>query len=135
MKRASTWLAWIVTIAVAAIAALNWSLLSRLETVNLGVVDVQLPLGLTLLAVAAVLAALFFVASLQQTIGSLLETRKLLRDMQRVQELADKAELSRLESLQQSMNDEFTRVHQRLDALRATPASAVLPAIAAPKAW
>ena len=134
MKRASTWLAWIVAALVAAIAGLNWSLLSRLDTVNLGVTDVQLPLGLTLLGVAAVLAALFFVASLQQTIGSLLETRKLLREMQRVQELADKAELSRLESLHQLMSDEFGRVHQRLDALKAAPAAS-LPALAAPKDW
>ena len=134
MNRASTWLAWIATVMVAAVAALNWSVLSKLETVNLGVADVQLPLGLVLLGVAAVLAGLFFVASLQQTIGSLLETRKLLREMQRVQELADKAELSRLESLQQTMSEEFGRVHQRLDVLKAAPLSS-LPATAVPKAW
>ncbi|MEO5732420.1 MAG: LapA family protein [Rubrivivax sp.] len=122
MKRASTWLAWIVTVAVAALAALNWEVLGTLAPINLGVAVVQLPLGLTLLGVAAVLAALFFLASMQQTIASLLETRRLLREMQRVQELADKAELSRLESLQQAMADDFRRVHQRLDALRAPPA-------------
>ncbi len=119
MKRASTWLAWIVTAAVAALAALNWEVLSALAPVNLGLATVQLPLGLVLLGVAAVLATLFFLASMQQTIASLLETRRLLREMQRVQELADKAELSRLESLQQIVTDEFRRVHLRLDGLKA----------------
>lgn len=119
MKRASTWLAWIVTAVVAALAALNWQVLSALAPVNLGLVTVQLPLGLVLLGVAAVLATLFFLASVQQTIASLLETRRLLREMQRVQELADKAELSRLDSLHQAMTDEFRRVHLRLDGLKA----------------
>lgn len=122
MKRASTWLAWIVTVVVAALAALNWEVLSTLAPINLGLVVVQVPLGLTLLGVAAVLAALFFLASMQQTIASLMETRRLLREMQRVQELADKAELSRLDSLQQAMAEDFRQVHQRLDALKAPSA-------------
>lgn len=124
MKRASTWLAWIVTVIVAALAALNWEVLSALAPVNLGLAVVQVPLGLTLLGVAAVLAALFFLASMQQTIASLMETKRLLREMQRVQELADKAELSRLDSLQQAMAEDFRQVHQRLDALKA-PASRI----------
>lgn len=122
MKRASTILAWLATLVVAALAALNWNALRATAPVNLGFAQVDLPLGLALAAVVGALAALFFVAYLQQTIGSLLETRRLLREMQRVQELADKAEASRLERLQQTVSDEFRRVNVRLDALGAPQA-------------
>ena len=115
MKRASTVLAWLATLLVAALAALNWEALSAKALVNLGFMQIELPLGLALLALLGALAALFFVAYMQQTIGSLIETRRLLREMQRVQELADKAEASRLDKLQQTVAEEFRRLNERLD--------------------
>lgn len=116
MKRLSIFLALGAAILVAALAVLNWSALMAPATVDLVVTQVQLPLGAALLGVAGVLVALFYVAYLSNQIGSLLETRKLLQEIHRVQSLADKAEASRLESLRQLIATEFRLLNERLTA-------------------
>jgi len=117
MKRLSNLLAWGFAAIVAALAALNWPALMAPAALNLVVATVSVPLGAVMLGVSAALVALFSVAYLRTQIGSLLETRKLLQEIQRVQGLADKAEASRVESLQQSISSEFRRLHERLNAM------------------
>lgn len=117
MKRISNLLAWGAVAVVAALAALNWSTLTASAPLNLVVAQVQAPLGVVLLALTAVLVALFFVAHLRIQIGSLLETRKLLKEIQRVQDLADKAEASRMENLHQLVATEFRLLNERLSSL------------------
>jgi len=119
MKRTIAWLAWASIGLVAALVALNWPAMLASSTINFVFTEVQLPLGLFMLAVAAVPVALIFVAQLHQQIGTLLETRRLLREVQRAHELADKAEASRIEGLQQLMADQFRVVNERLDSLGA----------------
>lgn len=114
MKSLSTWLAWAAVALVAALAALNWSTLMIAAPVDLLFMELQLPLGAVLLGLAAVLVGLFFLAYLQQQIGSLLETRRLLKEIQRVQGLADKAEASRIENLHQLIATEFRLTNERL---------------------
>jgi hypothetical protein len=116
MKRLSNLLALGAVAIVAALAVLNWSTLMVLAPLDLVVTQVQVPLGAVMLGVAGVLVALFFVAYLRNQIGSLLETRKLLQEIQRVQNLADKAEASRLENLHQLIATEFRLLNERLDA-------------------
>jgi len=129
MKKIITWLAWISIGLVAALAALNWPTLLTTSPINLVVTQVHLPLGLLMLALAAVPLALFFVAYLHQQIGTLMETRGLLREVQRAHDLADKAEASRVDGLRQLMTDQFRVINERLDSLGATlPAGAALPA-------
>lgn len=73
---------------------------------------------------AAVPLILFFVAYLHQQISTLVETRRLLREVQRAHELADKAEASRVEGLHQLLTSEFRVINERLDSLGAAlPAS------------
>ena len=43
-----------------------------------------------------------------------METRKLLKEIQRVQELADKAEASRIENLHQLISTEFRLLNERM---------------------
>lgn len=114
MKRLSLFLALGAVILVAVLAALNWPTLMVPAPLNLVVTQVQVPLGAVMLGVAGVIVALFFVAYLRNQIGSLLETRRLLHEIQRVQNLADKAEASRLENLHQLIATEFRLLNERL---------------------
>ena len=133
MKRTVTWVAWIAVGLVAALAALNWPTMTAPAPFNLVVTEVQVPLGLLILGLAAVPLALFFVAYLHQQISTLVETRRLLREVQRAHELADKAEASRVDGLRQLLSDEFRVINERLDGLGAVPPERV-DAPAAPTA-
>jgi ABC-type multidrug transport system fused ATPase/permease subunit len=130
MTRVINLLAWGMVAVVAALAALNWPTLMTPAPLNLVVATVSVPLGAVMLGLSAVLVALFFVAYLRNQIGSLLETRKLLQEIQRVQNLADKAEASRVENLHQLISSEFRRVHERLNTVpqAASPAAGAEPA-------
>ena len=117
MKQLTSLVAWTAAALVAALAALNWSTLMAPALVNLVIYEIQLPLGVVMLGLAGGVAALFFVAYLQQQISSLRETRRLLKEIQRVQDLADKAEASRIEGLQQMVAHEFKQLNGRLGPL------------------
>lgn len=125
MKKTITWLAWTSMGLIAALAALNWPALSATSPINLVVTEVHLPLGLLTLALGAVPLALFFVAYLQQQISTLMETRGLLREVQRAHDLADKAEASRVDGLRQLLTDHFRVINERLDSLGAVQATGV----------
>lgn len=114
MKRTSTLIAWAAVVLVSALAVLNWTALTATAPLNLVVAEIQAPLGVLLLAVSAMLTALFLVAHLRTQIGAMLEARKLLKEIQRVQELADKSEASRVESLRQLIVAEFRQLDERL---------------------
>jgi uncharacterized integral membrane protein len=125
MNRWSNLLAWGAVAVVAALAVLNWSTLMAPAPLNLVVAQVEAPLGVVMLGLTTVLVALFFVAYLRNQIGSLLETRKLLKEVQRVHDLADQAEASRIESLHKLISTEFRLLNERLGSVAAVtqPAS------------
>lgn len=114
MKRISNILAWGALAILAALSVLNWNTLSAQAPLDLVVWQIQAPLGIVLLGVAGVMLALFMVAYLYNQIGSLMETRKLLKEIQRVQQLADKAEASRIENLHQLISTEFRLLNERI---------------------
>ena len=58
------------------------------------------------------------VVTLRGQLGSLLESRRLLKDVQRLQGLADQAEASRIESLHQLIATEFRQLNERVSSLR-----------------
>lgn len=128
MKHAIALLAWAALACFGVLAALNAPVLMAQAPLNLVFAQVQAPLGLVLLGLAGVLAALFYLAHLRSRLGSMLETRQLVRELRRAQERAGQAETSRLEELQRLMSTEFRRLHERLEAARAVDA----PAPAAP---
>lgn len=121
MRRFTNWAAWIAVIVVVGLAALNLKTLSTPAPIDLLVAHIEAPLGLVLLGLAGVLAAVFFIATLQNQVGSLMETRKLLKEIQRVQALADEAEASRMETLRQMIANEFRLVNERLAQLGSAP--------------
>ncbi len=91
--------------------------------IDLLVARIDAPFGLVMLGLTGLLVALFFIATLRNQIGALLENRRLLKEVQRVQSLADAAEASRVAALQQLIEAEFRRLNERLDALRPAAAS------------
>lgn len=119
MRRVSNLLAWGAVAVVAALIVLNWSTLTVPAPIDLVVAKIQAPLGIVMLGIAAFLVALFAFAYLQNLIGSLLETRRLLKEVQRVQGLADSADASRIENLHQLIATEFRLLNERLNALSA----------------
>jgi uncharacterized integral membrane protein len=120
MRRISNLLALLAVVVVGALAALNWTTLTASAPLDLVFAQIQAPLGVVMLGVAGVLTALFFVAYLRNQIESLLENRRLLKEIQRVQELADKAEASRIENVHQLIATEFRLLNERIDALSAS---------------
>lgn len=124
MNKLSNVVAVVSLVIVAALVVLNWSSLMISAPLNLVVAQVQAPLGVVMLGLAVVMATLFLVAYLHNRIGTLLETRKLHKEIQRVQEevqrvqgLADKTEASRIENLHQLIATEFRLLNERLSSV------------------
>jgi uncharacterized integral membrane protein len=97
-------------------AALNWSAFMAPTTLSLGIAQVQAPLGLIMLALLAVLTAVFltYLVYLQTTV--LLETRRHARELHAQRELADKAEASRFTELRNTMEARLTQLENSLAA-------------------
>lgn len=112
---------FLVVLAIAALAFLNWPMLAVSTTVSLGLTTIEAPLGLLMLGLTTLLA-IFFVAYVLSLQGSvLLETRRHTKEMQVQRELADKAEASRFTELRHFLElqhgQSHTAVLARLDAL------------------
>ncbi len=117
MERISHWLAWTAVAVIVAFAGLNWSALTADTSLNLLVAQVQAPMGVILLGLTAVFVALFFMATLYSRIANLMESRGLHKELRQAQDMADKAEASRLENLQHVMLTEFRMLNERIDKL------------------
>lgn len=127
MKRISNLLAWGALAIVAALCVLNWHTLMEPAPIDLVLWQMQAPLGAVLLAVAGVLLAFFLLAYLNNQVSSLMESRKLLKEIQRVQGLADKAEASRIENLHQLIATEFRLLNERLGSVSAVSMASESP--------
>ena len=121
MERLSHWLAWTVVAVIVVFAGLNWSALTTVTSLNFLVAQVQAPMGVVLLGFTAAFVALFLLATLYSRISSLVESRGLHKKLSLAQEVADKAEASRMENLQQVMLGEFRKLSDRMDQLEVKP--------------
>jgi uncharacterized integral membrane protein len=101
---------------------LNWTTILAPTTLNLGVADVNAPLGLVMLGMIAVLTALFLVFIVYLQTSVLFEARRHAKELQTNRELADKAEASRFTELRQFMDAEI----QKQAALQAESKAALL---------
>ena len=119
MKRLGNLLVLAALALACVLVVLNWSVLMASAELDLVFARIQAPLGVVMLGLAGVLVALFFVAYLQNQIGSLLETKRLLKEVVHAHDLADKAEASRIENLRQLIATEFRLLNERLDAANA----------------
>jgi len=89
----------VVVLLIAALAALNWTLIATPTLMSVGFMQVNAPFGLIMLGLTALLGIFFvaYVVYLQSAV--LLETRRHTKEMQAQRELADKAEASRFTEL------------------------------------
>ena len=89
----------ITTLAIAALAALNWAALSAPASVSLGVASIEAPLGLIMLGLTTLLGAVFLAYVFYLHSSVMLEARRHNKEMTAQRELADKAEASRFTEL------------------------------------
>ncbi|KAF1019938.1 MAG: hypothetical protein GAK30_02810 [Paracidovorax wautersii] len=94
-----TLLLLVVGAAIVLLAALNWPALAAVQTISLGFTSVQGPLGLVLIGLTAVLAAVFLVYIFYLHSTVMFETRRHTKELQSQRELADRAEASRFTEL------------------------------------
>lgn len=117
MERISHWLAWTAVALIVVFSGLNWTALTMPTSLNLLVVQIDAPVGIILLGLTAVFVALFFIATLYSRISTLMESRRMLKELQRVQDVADKAETSRMENMYQMIATEFRLLNERITHL------------------
>jgi hypothetical protein len=109
--------------AIAALAFFNWSTLATPTQVSLGLITVEAPLGLLMLGLTTLLAALFIAYVLWLQGSVLLETRRHGKEMQAQRELADKAEASRFTEMKAFLESRGQQTHaalmERIETLEA----------------
>lgn len=132
MERISHWLAWGAVALIVLFAGLNWAALSADTALNLAVMQVQAPMGIILLGLTALFVALFFIATLYSRISNLMESRRLHKDVRAAQDMADKAEASRLEGLQHLIVTEFRMLNERISQLEAAVGDRSTPLVRLP---
>jgi uncharacterized integral membrane protein len=108
MKTSTTLLLFMLA-AVAAFAVFNWNTFMTPADLSLGFTHFQAPLGLVMLSLTAILAALgmIFVIFLQTSV--LLEARRHAHELKANRDLADRAEASRFTELQDFLATELAR--------------------------
>ena len=113
----------IALVLLALFAAINWNAITTPTVLSLGFAEVSAPLGLIMLASAAVLSGLFMVYIAVLQAGVILESRRATKELHQQRELADKAEASRFTELRTQLMAELARIETReqssADALRA----------------
>ena len=116
--RLRTLMMLIVLGAIAAFAAVNWTAFTTPTTLSLVFAVVQAPLGLIMLAIAALITVLFliFVVYLQTSV--MIETRRYGRELQAQRELADKAEASRFTELRGFLEAELSKLAGRIAEIK-----------------
>ncbi len=117
MERFTQWSAWLIVALSLAFAALNWSALSAMTTIDLLLMEIQVPMGGLLLGLIALLSGVFLLATMYSRIGALMESRRLMQELRAARETADQAEASRMEALQRVMLSEFRLLNERISKL------------------
>ena len=102
-------------IAVVIFVGLNWEEMNRPTDLTLIFTDIRAPLGLVLLGIMALLAALFVTVMVYTQGAVLVETRRHAKELAAQRELADKAEASRFTDLRAHLDKEMERVTQSID--------------------
>ena len=102
----------LVGAAIVVFVGVNWSAMTTPTDLSLVFAQIHAPLGLVLLGLMALLAAVFvgLIAYTQGTV--LLETRRHAKELAAQRELADKAEASRFTDLRAHLDREVTRLSE-----------------------
>lgn len=104
---------------IAVFALVNWAAFTTPTTLSLVFGYVQAPLGLIMLVLTGLLAALFLIYIVYQQAGVIAEARRASRDMAAQRELAEKAEVSRFTELQGFLTSELRTLATRVGEVQA----------------
>ena len=99
----------LVLVAIGGFSALNWNAFLTPTSLNLGLAEVQAPLGLIMLGALVMVAAVFMVYILYLQTTVLLDTRQHTKELQSNRKLADQAEASRFTELRGFLEAELKR--------------------------
>ncbi len=115
--RIRTVLLLLIVVALATFTIVNWAAFTTPTVLSIVFASVEAPLGLVMLVITGLLAAMFllYVAYLQGTV--ILEARRSARELQAQRQLADQAEASRFTELQKSLEARLDRLDQELRAV------------------
>ncbi len=111
-----------------ALVFLNWEVFTASSVLSLGIIDIQVPLGLLMIALLVIFIVLFLAFTTYLQSSALLQARRHEKALQTNRDLADKAEASRFSALQTQLEVELKKLHDagsdnkagilsRLDAL------------------
>jgi hypothetical protein len=106
--------------AIVAFAAINWNAFMAPTNLSLGFTTVEAPLGMSLLGLMALLAALFLMVLVSVQTSALLAARRHARELQAQRQLADDAEASRLTELRAFLGVELRKLAEQGDESKAT---------------
>lgn len=105
--------------ALALFTAVNWSAFVTPTTLSVIFASVEAPLGLVLLGMVVLLAALFLIYVVYLQSSVLLETRRHARELHSQRELAEHAEISRIEDLRSFLETQLKTFGQQTEWSRA----------------
>ena len=108
----------VVTVLVAGFALQNWAAFTEPAPLKVGFYKFEAPLGLLLLALAAVAVAALVSYADQIKKNALIEAGLTAKELQTQRQLADKAEASRFTNLQSFLTDEFKQRSEDESAFR-----------------
>ena len=112
-----TGLVALVLVLIGAFSALNWSVLMAPTDLSLGFSAVKAPLGLIMLGLIVLLAAVFLIYIVVLQAGMMSESRRVAKELKAQRELADKAEASRFDELRQLHSADLQTLLARVDQL------------------
>jgi uncharacterized integral membrane protein len=108
----------VIVLALAALAlftAVNWNAFTTPTTLSVIFANVEAPLGLVLLGVVVLLAAMFLIYVVYLQSSVLLETRRHARQLHSQRELAENAEISRIQDLRAFIETQLTTFSQQAE--------------------
>ncbi|RFC34143.1 MAG: hypothetical protein DID91_2727702275 [Candidatus Nitrotoga sp. MKT] len=93
----------------------NWNVLTAPTKLSLVAFSIEAPLGLLLLGIIIVFVALFAVYVVILRTTMLMDARHYARELKAQQQLAEKAEASRLSELRSQLDHEFAQLREATD--------------------
>ena len=99
----------LVLVLIASFATLNWGVFLSPTELSLGYTTVNMPLGLIMLGLLAIVTVLFLAHVVYLQGSVLLEARRHSRELKTNRELADQAEASRFTELRTFLEAELTK--------------------------
>lgn len=102
---------------VALFALLNWAQFTVPTSLNLVVAHVEAPFGIVMLMLLGLVTLIFMLLLARAETVSLLESRKLAKELDKARKLADSAEESRFQNLHAYLERELGEINRRLDVL------------------